>query len=200
MTSAEKRCLILACGNTLRSDDGVGPWLCDWVANHFSSDPRVHTISRQQWTPDLTEDIASADSVLFIDCSIESAPGHVAIREVQPASPNPSLATHHAGAPELLALAQELYGCTPRTSLLLTIGAGSTELGESFSPALTAVLPEACKKIEKTVLQFLSEAISANSQLTSRHRRSLPAESEEASQSGFPSKAPTEEASRRRED
>src|SRR5580693_8371834 len=143
METTGPRCLILACGNTLRSDDGVGPWLCDWAENHFASDPRIQTISRQQWTPDLAADIASAEAVLFIDCSIASAPGEILLTEVAPASSKPGLATHHTGAPELLALAMELYGSTPRTSLLLTIGAGSTELGETFSREVTATLSEA---------------------------------------------------------
>jgi hydrogenase maturation protease len=154
MTSAKKRCLILACGNTLRSDDGVGPWLCDWAANHFSSDPKVRTISRQQWTPDLAEDIASADSVLFIDCSIASAPGEINLTGVEPAAPNPGLATHHTSACELLALAQELYGSKSRNSLLLTVGAGSTDLGETFSPEVTAALPQACSLLERSVLAW----------------------------------------------
>lgn len=151
----QPRRLILACGNTLRSDDGVGPWLCDWAASLFASDPGVQTISRQQWTPDLAHDIALAELVLFIDCSIESAPGHIQLREVHPASPGPGLATHHTGAPELLALAEELYGSAPRTSLLLTVGAGSTELGEQFSPAVTAALPEAQQIVENVVRRFL---------------------------------------------
>jgi len=155
MTPNPVLCLVLACGNTLRSDDGVGPWLADWAAEHFADDPRVHIISRQQWTPDLAQDIAAASSVLFLDCSVESAAGSVQLRPVEPASPNPGLATHHTGAPELLALARELYGTIPRTSLLLTIGAGSTELGESFSPAVTTALPEAQRLVELTLQNFL---------------------------------------------
>ena len=155
MEPTKPRCLILACGNTLRSDDGVGPWLADWAADHFAEDPRVLTISRQQWTPDLAEDIASADSVLFIDCSVESAPGQIQLREIQPAKLNPGLATHHTGASELLALARDLYGSIPRTSLLLTIGAGTTELGEQFSPTVSAALPKARQLLENTVRSFI---------------------------------------------
>jgi len=158
MEPNKPRCLILACGNTLRGDDGVGPWLCDWTAERFASDPRVQTIARQQWTPDLAADIANAETVLFIDCSIASAPGEIILTEVAPASSKPGLATHHTGAPELLALAQELYNSTPRTSLLLTIGAGSTELGESFSPEVTAALPEACKLLGECITRLMNLA------------------------------------------
>ena len=75
---------------------------------------------------------------------------------VRPASAGPGLATHHIGAPELLALAQELYGSLPHQALLLTVGAGSTELREGFSAAVTAALPEAYDLLETTVTQLLA--------------------------------------------
>jgi hydrogenase maturation protease len=155
MNQAKTSCLILACGNTLCSDDGLGPWIANWSEEHFGDDPGVRVISRQQWTPDLAEDIANADSVLFLDCSLESAPGQIKLTAVESAAQGPGLATHHTGAAELLALTQELYGAAPRTCLLLTIGGGSTELGESLSPAVLAALPEACRLLEATVREPL---------------------------------------------
>ncbi len=77
METKSARCLILACGNTLRSDDGAGPKLAAWAEERFRQEPDVRVISRQQWTPDLAEDIAAADSVLFVDSSASSPPGRV---------------------------------------------------------------------------------------------------------------------------
>jgi hydrogenase maturation protease len=156
MSRAPTRCLILACGNTLRSDDGVGPWLAEWAKQHFSNQPEIRVISRQQWTPDLAEDIAHSESVLFIDCSIESAPGSMHVIEVHPASGTQGLATHHQDGTDLLALSRELYNSLPGQALLLTVGAGSTELGEEFSGPVTAALPAACKLLEDTVLSLLA--------------------------------------------
>ena len=110
------RCLILACGNTLRSDDGVGPHLAAWAEDHYREDPSVRVISRHQWTPDLAEDLAHAECALFLDCSIDAPPGSVQIRSVDPTPPVSALATHHLGAPALLALALELYGSAPRSA------------------------------------------------------------------------------------
>jgi hydrogenase maturation protease len=150
-TQPKSRVLILACGNTLRSDDGVGPWLADWAEQHFASQPQIRVISRQQWTPDLAEDIAHAESVLFIDCSVQSAPGSIKFTRIEPSESRQGLATHHQGAPELLALACELYSAQPKNALLLTIGAASTELGETLSTAITAALPQACSLLERTI-------------------------------------------------
>ncbi len=157
MIPTPARCLILACGNTLREDDGLGPWLAEWAEDRFASEPAVRVLARQQWTPDLAEDIAATECVLFLDCSIESAPGAVRLAEVSPAAQGPGLATHHIGASELLALEQELYGAQPRLALLLTVGAESTELGETFSPAVDAALPAACNLLELTIHQMLNK-------------------------------------------
>jgi len=156
MSSTKARCLILACGNTLRGDDGVGLWLADWAEHRFASQPGVRVIADHQWTPELAEDVARAESVLFIDCSLDSAPGSVHLKTVEPAPTGKGQATHHVGAAELLALSHELYNSLPHEAMQLTIGAGSTELGESFSPAVTAALTEACKLIEESVLRFLA--------------------------------------------
>jgi hydrogenase maturation protease len=156
MTPPKAQCLILACGNTLRGDDGVGLWLAEWAEQRFSDQPRVRVIADHQWTPELAEDVARAQSVLFIDCSLGSEPGSLHLTPVEPVSGSPEHNTHHLGAAELLALGRKLYSSLPHEALQLTIGAGSTELGESFSPAVTAALPAACKLIEDTVLRLHS--------------------------------------------
>lgn len=148
-------CLILASGNTLRSDDGVGPFLAEWAEGRFQPDARVQVISRQQWTPELAEDVSRAESVLFIDCSIEAAPGSVDLMPVLPAETPEVLATHHLGAPELLALSWDFYRSLPANAQILTIGAGSIELGETFSEVVQAALPEARRTIEETVQRLL---------------------------------------------
>lgn len=154
MPQFKTRCLILACGNTLREDDGVGPWLALWAEERFAPAPSVRVISSQQWTPELAEEVARAQSVLFIDCSIDSPPGSVRLRPVEPAPFAEGLGTHHLGAAELLALTRDLYASLPRAAYLLTIGAGSTGLGEVLSAPVQAALPEACRLIEETVLQL----------------------------------------------
>jgi hydrogenase maturation protease len=157
MSQTHIRCLILACGNTLRGDDGIGPWLAQWAREKFDDDPRVRILIRHQWTPDLAEELAHSKSAIFIDCSTESAPGSVRLAEVHPAKSAQGLATHHVGAPQLLALAHELYDSIPRDAFLLTIGAGSTELGEEFSDSVLDAIPQACALLEQTAARLLNQ-------------------------------------------
>ncbi len=155
LSSNPARCLILACGNTLRGDDGVGLRLAEWAEQRFEANEDVRVVARQQWTPDLAEEIAAAESVLFIDSSIKSVPGCVSLIAVEPSANHNGSATHHLDANELLSLAREIFGSHSAHSMLLTIGAGSTELGESLSDPVEAALPRAQGVLEKAVLRFL---------------------------------------------
>jgi len=149
-------CLVLACGNTLRSDDGVGLRLADWAAERFQGDSNVHVVARQQWTPDLAADIAAADSVLFVDSSVDSVPGRVSLVAVPSNCGSGDARSHHLEAHELLGLTRSLYGSMSAHAMLLTVGAASTELGESFSEPVESAIPRARGLLEKTVLRFLS--------------------------------------------
>jgi hydrogenase maturation protease len=157
MNALPIRCLILACGNTLRGDDGVGPWMAAWAEERFADEPAVRIVSRQQWTPDLAADIAQSESVVFVDCAVDGVPGAVRVARVQPAHLDAGLATHHTEAAELLSRSEELYASLPRNALLLTIGAGWTELGETFSQSVQDALPEACHVLELTVRHVLTQ-------------------------------------------
>jgi hydrogenase maturation protease len=149
-------CLVLACGNTLRSDDGVGLRLADWAAERFQGDSNVHVVARQQWTPDLAADIAAADSVLFVDSSVDSVPGRVSLVAVPSNCGSGDARSHHLEAHELLGLTRSLYGSMSAHAMLLTVGAASTELGESLSDPVEAAIPRARGLLEKTVLRFLA--------------------------------------------
>lgn len=155
MDTSRVRCLILGCGNTLRGDDGVGPFLCSWAEERFAGEPGVRAMTSHQWAPEMAEDVAAADTVLFVDCSLDQAPGQILLRELTAVPLKPGLVTHHLGAAELLRVAQDLYGAQPRRACLLTIGAGSIELGEELSPAISAALPDAQALLELTVRQLL---------------------------------------------
>lgn len=149
------RCLILACGNTLREDDGIGPFLAQWAEERWRDDARVRVLCDHQWTPDMAEDVAQAASVVFVDCATDAAAGALRIMQVEPASESSKLSTHHLDAAQLLALSKQLYGRMPRSSLLLTVGAGSLELREGFSEAVEAALPEARQMLADSVQRLL---------------------------------------------
>jgi hydrogenase maturation protease len=137
----EPRCLILACGNPLRGDDGAAWRLAELAQPQLPSSVRV--ILQQQWTPELAEDIARADAALFVDCSLAAQPGSVTLESVTAATAFPSFLSHHVDAASLLRLSESLYGLVPATANLLLIGAFSLEHTEELSPAVKAAMPQA---------------------------------------------------------
>ena len=138
MSSTQARCLILACGNTLRGDDGVGLWLAEWAEHHFSNQPGVRILADHQWTPELAEDVARAHSVLFIDCSFASPPGAIKLTPVEPAASPTAAFTHFATPAGLLAGARALYGAAPGAVLVSVAGADFGLGGEISDPVRRA--------------------------------------------------------------
>ena len=144
-------CLVLACGNTLREDDGVGPWLARRAAERFPTETWIRILAPQQWAPELAEEIARAQLVIFIDCAASSVPGQIRMMPVEPAEEVSRILTHDLSAAELLAMSRRYYNALPQTALLLTVGAGSLGLREGFSAAVEAALPDAANVLEATI-------------------------------------------------
>jgi hydrogenase maturation protease len=157
MNQISIQCLILACGNTLREDDGVGPFLAQWAEEHWRDDPRVRVLCDHQWTPEMVEEVAQAGSAIFVDCATDCAPGAVRTMPVEPAGADSKIGTHHLDAGQLLVLSQQLYGAMPRISLHLTVGAGSLELREGFSEGVEAALPIARQMLGDSVQRLLDQ-------------------------------------------
>lgn len=107
----------------------------------------------------MVEDVAQAESVVFVDCAADCGAGLVRVVPVGPAADLTKLGTHHLDAAQLLALSEQLYGAKPRSSLLLTVGAGSLELREGFSEAVEKALPEAQQLLEESVQRLLDSGL-----------------------------------------
>lgn len=147
------RNLVLACGNTLRGDDGVG-WR---VGSLLLEDPRcdgIEVMLTQQLLPEHAEAVSRADTVLFLDCSAVSPPGVVATEQILPAEALPRVFTHYLDPSAVLALAGEIYGRVPSKALFVTIGGHAFDLSEELSEAVAAAVPPALEAI----YQFLDWA------------------------------------------
>src|ERR1700690_711381 len=121
------RALILACGNVIRGDDGVAPFIARYLASNFC-DPQTEIHSSQQWTPELAEIISQSEMVIFLDASAALPPGEVQTQRIAAGALPAGRLTHSVNPGELLALAERLYGRVPETVFLLTIGGQSFEL------------------------------------------------------------------------
>ncbi len=128
--------LILACGNPLRGDDGLGGWMAAQVQEKFTSSQVEVVVASQQFTPELAEPISTADTVIFLDCSAKEEPGKVSLQVMAPAEKLPRLISHHMHPATLLRLSQELYGRIPRHAYFITVGGKSFKMGSQLSDAV----------------------------------------------------------------
>jgi hydrogenase maturation protease len=122
--------LVIGYGNELRGDDGVGPRVARAVAGWHR--PGVRALAVQQLTPELADELADVERVVFVDAAAD-AEGVVCWRHVHPAGEPARLG--HTGDPGwLLGLVDALNGRSPR-AWMATIPARELGYGEYLSPA-----------------------------------------------------------------
>jgi hydrogenase maturation protease len=138
--------LVIGIGNPLRGDDGVGALLAEQAALLTAADPDgpVAVRSVQQLTPELAEELARLETVLFIDAWL--APADAAPRlDALPPGPGEGqtgTVSHHLDPAQLLAITAVLHGRAPQ-GWWLRVPARAVEHGTQLSPALQAALPTA---------------------------------------------------------
>lgn len=108
-----KRALIIGFGNPLREDDGLG-----WRAAELieSEQPDAAVIKCHQLTPELAEAISQASLVIFLDASMNQAPGEVSTQHI--GRENPQALSHHLSPAQLMGFTEQLFGETPRSFLI----------------------------------------------------------------------------------
>jgi hydrogenase maturation protease len=109
------RWLIIGIGNSLRRDDGVGPWLVERIEKCHA----VRTRIVHQLTPELAADVAECDGVVFVDASrTDDAPRWI---DLEPTTSSNRLG--HALSPNaILGLTEQLFDRRPRGWLLAVPG------------------------------------------------------------------------------
>ena len=167
-----KRVLILACGNTLRGDDGVAWRIGSSLQAEFQDkqiDSAIEVILTQQLLPEHTEPLSRTDIAIFLDCSAIAKPGVVSIHCLSPAETLPRIFTHHLDPASLLKLTQDLYGSVPARALLITIGGESFELEDQLSEAITVAIPIAIQAVHRAI--FASEPERRTATLVQHHQQ-----------------------------
>ena len=73
--------LVIGYGNTLRSDDGAGQRVAEKIGQWEL--PGVGALAVHQLTPELAENIAQADAVIFVDAVATNSENPVSVK-IQP--------------------------------------------------------------------------------------------------------------------
>jgi hydrogenase maturation protease len=141
------RLLVIACGNPLRCDDGVGLRAAEEVRQKLRPPSKV--ICVHQLTPELAEEASRVDTVIFIDAAREGEPGKVRCHAISPDSTVVRF-SHHLAPAQVLALCNQLYGARPR-GFLISIGAECFDHGTEISPAAIRAIPRSVAAVTEVV-------------------------------------------------
>lgn len=96
---------IVGIGNTLRSDDGAGAYVCEKLAQ--KNIPGVHVITTHQLDTNMIEELIGFTQVIFVDASMDAK--DVSLQQITKDNTQPQSFSHHINAAMLAGLADQLY-------------------------------------------------------------------------------------------
>ena len=153
--------LVIACGNSLREDDGAGLQLAEMlVAAWQSATFPTRLITVHQLTPELAVELAKPDVqvALFVDSRVALWEGDTAVH-FAPIKPAPHTQPFgHTMNPELICYyATELYSFLPTTPVFqLTIPGFRFGHSERLSPLCQEILTHTLNDADR-ILQLLKD-------------------------------------------
>ena len=122
--------LVIGYGNELRGDDAIGPRVAEAVGTWQL--PGVRVLAVPQLTPELSEDIAAARRVVFVDATSEPSIHEVQVRPLDARAVD-SGGSHCSDPAGLLALAQAVFG-QASLAWLIAVPAADFAFGAPLSP------------------------------------------------------------------
>jgi hydrogenase maturation protease len=148
---------VLAFGNPLRSDDGLGWHAAEQLAE-ILPECNAEIRTSAQLTPEIALPISEAGLVIFIDATREGEPGELTCNQVTPQLV-PVRFSHELSPEAVLALAQYMYGISP-PAFLVSLCGDCFGLGEELSPLVAAQLPRLVDLVAQLAQSGLSPASS----------------------------------------
>jgi hydrogenase maturation protease len=152
--------LVIGYGNTLRSDDGAGQIVANQIATWNS--PNVRSLAVHQLTPELAEDIANVDLVIFVDAVILSKQNAEKIEIKTLEVDNKYLNLGHTENPRsLLYLSKILYKKLPIAYWIL-IPVFNFDFGEEISFLTQQGITQAIEAIKQIIEQTTDNLLNTN--------------------------------------
>jgi hydrogenase maturation protease len=137
--------LVLGYGNTLRSDDGFGPYVVR-ALRALESSRSLRLLEQPLLTVELVEELAQSELCVLLDASTTGDVGTLRVRQIKPCDVEMSVMGHALSPTQLLALTAQLTGRSP-VCWLMTARAVTFELGEQLSPVVAALVPLAIERV-----------------------------------------------------
>ena len=119
--------ILVALGNPLRGDDGVARRVIELLGP-----TDAETVAAIQATPELADQIAGADRVIFIDA--DTTPGETRLEALAPPTGSPSPIGHSISPAETVELSRRLFGFQGE-AWICRVPVTDCSVGEQLTPA-----------------------------------------------------------------
>jgi len=144
------RVLVVAVGNPLRGDDAIGPLIARHLAA-TSDEDSMEVVSCRQLTPELAENIAEAQRVIFVDAAVDVPPGQIRWAAVQAGTGTCGTFSHQITPSLLLSYAKSLFSKCP-DAIQISIGGASFDFCEGLSAEAQAGYQELVRSLDELCL------------------------------------------------
>ena len=114
---------IIGYGNPQRRDDGIGPYIVNRLQPFFKHRKDVHLLVLHQLEPDIIDTLKTADTLVFVDATVEALPEGRHWVEVQPELNTMPCLIHESAPAFILGLLQCLYHRHPKAWMVSVEGA-----------------------------------------------------------------------------
>jgi hydrogenase maturation protease len=145
--------LVIGYGNIMRSDDAAGVHAAHRLEEIYRDCGELRVIAAHQLTPEVAEDIADANCVLFLDAAATGEPGEISEVPVAPVGVLGAL-DHQVTPGALLVFAEQLYGEAP-TAFALTITGASFAMGTNMTPVVAGKMDQFAGKAVALIESWL---------------------------------------------
>ncbi len=153
--------LVIACGNPMRGDDGVGPIVAEQVEASLPEHLRKHNrfIITHQLLPELALELAQARRAVLIDARVSDGEP-IGVVRVQTITPEKCLAcenhscnteaglTHHWTLPRLLTMAEMLFSHAP-VAYTVSVSTEAFDDADTLSSPIKAAVPQMCDHVRR---------------------------------------------------
>lgn len=134
---------IIGVGNTIRSDDGMGAYVCSILKD--LQIPALQIMVVHQLDAELVEELVQYDKLVIIDAAVDG--DDVSFYELQTADAIPLSSSHHVNAAMLAALAQKVYH-KELPLMICAVRGYDFDIGDKLSEAAEANCIKAVKVIQ----------------------------------------------------
>jgi hydrogenase maturation protease len=166
MTEQHVKCgtLVLGVGNTILTDEGVGPWVVERLRALNPDAPGVTWMDGGTLSFSIATDVEDAENLIVVDATeLHADPGTVQVfvgEEMDRMLGGHGRSIHEVGLMDLMNMAR-LTERLPQRRALVGIQPAIIDWGTEPSPAIGAAMPKAAQEVAALIMAWTGLGIAA---------------------------------------